>query len=146
MLNGRLESSRIREPRKKKKKKRRQRLERLGSYRLLEARRRKERVKVMMGEEREDVTEKVKEMELKVLREDMMAMRRSLEEIEKLVREELTEIKEERKVRGEKNEEDQGSRRQGQEENPEKVNVRRVTLERREEDGSWIVCGGSNDW
>lgn len=79
----------------------------------------------MMEEGREDVMEEVKEMriELRVLREDMTAMRRSLEEIEKLVREELTEIKEETKVR-----------REGG-----------VKIER-EEDGSWIVRGGAQDW
>lgn len=75
----------------------------------------------MMEEGREDVMEM--RMELRALREDMTAMRRSLEEIEKLVREELTEIKEERKVR-----------REGG-----------VKIER-EEDGSWIVCGGAQDW
>lgn len=79
----------------------------------------------MMEEGREDVMEEVKEMrmELRVLREDMTAMKRSLEEIEKLMREEL-EIKEERKVRRE----------------------RGVKIERGEEEGSWIVRGGANDW
>lgn len=82
---------------------------------------------------RKDVMEKLKE--LRVMREDLKAMRRSLEEIKTLVKEGIAKTREEREVRRRGMERNKREKGGSKEEIPRKLEMESRRKERRKEVG-----------